>query len=174
MGYELSEFEYEVLKRLKSGEVESFRELDPASYAAAMNMVRGKLVRNYASGVFMLLPSHELALMEFEQRKDKEQNNATSVFNIGTVNNSVAGIGNTITVNYESALADIKEKVSDYSGDDKAELNQIINLLEMMLDNQVPVTKGLLSKFSGVMENHSWLTGSIASALLGWLTTALH
>lgn len=65
------------------------------------------------------------------------------------------------------------EQIENSTSPDKEELQQIINLLEMVLNNQVPAQKGLLSKFSAVLERNSWITGSIASALLSWLTTQI-
>ena len=41
-------------------------------------------------------------------------------------------------------------------------------------NGDIPVQKGILSKFSDVMERNSWITGAIASTLLSWLTTQIH
>ena len=52
-------------------------------------------------------------------------------------------------------------------------MEKVIALLEMVVNNQVPASKGLFSKFSELMERHSWLSGSVASTILGWLMSKI-
>jgi hypothetical protein len=91
----------------------------------------------------------------------------TAVFNIGSVNNSVVGTHNSVTM----ALQDMKVKADSEGGDDKAELREIIALLEKILNGQETPQKGLFAKFSSTLERHSWLSSSVASTLLSWLTS---
>lgn len=101
------------------------------------------------------------------------QQNSQSVFNIQNAYGSVIGNNNQATINYNSVLSDLKERVSQESSDDKEDMEKIISLLEMVVNNQVPPSKGLLSKFSKVLERHSWLSSSVASAILGWLMSQI-
>jgi len=174
LNYQLTEFEYEILKGLVSGEITDWTKLDPAGRAAILHMHDNKIIHRYNQGQFRLPDVHALAIMEFEKCKEEEQNTATAVFNIGSVHDSVFGIGNIANINHETALGEIKNKIDSCSDEDKDELNQIVSLLESILDNQTPVEKGMLSKFSGAIEKHSWLSGSIASTLFGWLIATLH
>ena len=98
----------------------------------------------------------------------------TNIFNIGTANGSVIGSQSNVILNYNEALQGIKEQVASTPSPDREELQQIVTLLEMVVNNQVPPQKGLLSKFSAVMERNSWITSAISSTLLGWLTSQIH
>lgn len=95
------------------------------------------------------------------------------VFNIQNAYGSVIGTQANVTLNYNDTLQSVKEQINSTDSPDKEELQQIILLLEMVVNNQVPAQKGLLSKFSEVMERHSWLTSPICSVLLGWLTAQI-
>lgn len=102
--------------------------------------------------------------------KNSNKNSQQSVFNIQNAYGSVIGNGNTATINYNNSIQDIKKAIAESESTDKEELKQIVSLLEMVVNNQVPASKGLFSRFSEVMERNSWITGSIAGALLSWLT----
>lgn len=109
---------------------------------------------------------------EAEYKKQFIQNNP--VFNIQNAYGSVIGTQSNVTLNYNDTIRELKNTVNSSDSTDKEELDRIISLLEMIVNNQIPVSKGLFSKFSDVMERNSWITGSIASALLSWLTTQIH
>lgn len=100
-----------------------------------------------------------------------ESNNASNIFNIGTAYGSVIGSQSNVVLNYNDSIQNIKDQIESSNSEDKEELQQIVSLLEMIVNDKVAPQKGLLSKFSAVMERNSWITGSIASALLNWLTT---
>lgn len=108
---------------------------------------------------------------EYEKAYNAQSN--SPVFNIGTTYGSVIGTQQSVTVNYKDSLRATKKQIEDSDSPDKEELQQIISLLEMIVNNQLPPKKGLLSKFSAVLERNSWLTGSIASALISWLTSQI-
>ncbi len=102
-------------------------------------------------------------------QKDVQQ----PIFNIQNAYGSVIGTGNTATINYNSSIENIKSAVEATDSPDKEELKQIVSLLEMVVNNQVPASKGLFSKFADVMERNSWITGSIAGSLLSWLLSQI-
>lgn len=106
------------------------------------------------------------------EAKCKDQNEiqpqtSSPVFNIGTVNNSVIGTYN--IVNVTAAIDSIKAQIQEKGGEDKESLNEVVGLLEQILNNQTPVKQGMFSKFSEVMERHSWITSAISSAFIGFL-----
>lgn len=88
-----------------------------------------------------------------------------TIFNIGTVTNSVIGNNNSISV----SIQEMKERAERDGGDDKEALQEIISILEKILAGQETPKPGLLSKFGACMERNSWITGAIASALISWL-----
>ena len=97
--------------------------------------------------------------------------NEQTVFNIQNAYGSVIGNSNQATFNYNSTIQELKDRVAVDRSDDKEDLERIVSLLEMIVDNQIPPSKGLFSKFSAVMERHSWLSNSVAGTILSWLLT---
>ena len=96
-----------------------------------------------------------------------------STFNIQNAYGSIFGDHNTATINYQNSVDDIKHTIETSNSPDKEELKKIVDLLEMVVNNQVPASKGLFSKFADVMERNSWITGSIASSLISWLLSQI-
>ena len=70
-------------------------------------------------------------------------------------------------------MINAKKEIEASNSPDKEDLDKIISLLEMIVNNQLSPQKGLFSKFSSVMERNSWITGTITSTLLGWLTSQI-
>lgn len=118
-------------------------------------------------------PSQKKAYIQTEAEHRTSRPQQTTVFNIGTANSSIIGNQANATLNYASTIQTAKEQLASTNSPDKEELQQIISLLEMVVNNQVPPQKGLFSKFSAVMERNSWITGTISSALLSWLMTQI-
>ena len=114
------------------------------------------------------LKAYYLTEVEFNSTKAPT---ASAVFNIGTAYGSVIGTQSGVVLNYNDCIADLKSKVNESTSEDKEQLDQIVKLLEMVVNDHVPVSKGLFSKFSAVMERNSWITSSVASAIFSWLTT---
>lgn len=98
------------------------------------------------------------------------QKETSSIFNIQNAYGSVIGIENYTTLNYNSTVQELKDKVSADTSSDKEQLEKIVDLLEMVVSDQVPASKGLFSKFSEIMERHSWISNAIAGTILSWLT----
>lgn len=127
----------------------------------------GKTV--YVTEVF---PQYAYGKVEFlrayyQTKKEMEANaqRVSAVFNIGTVTNSVVGNNNTVSI----TIPEMRSRAEQEGGADKETLQEIISLLEKILAGQESPKKGLFRKFSDCMERNSWITGAIASALLGWL-----
>lgn len=114
-------------------------------------------------------PSQKKAYIKTEVEFASSQPQATTIFNIGTANGSVIGTQANVTFSYNESIKYAKKQIDSTESPDKQELHQIISLLEMVVNNQVPPQKGLFSKFSAVMERNSWITSTIATTLLNWL-----
>lgn len=108
---------------------------------------------------------------ETEYKKQSQSN--TPTFHVENAYGSVIGTQENVTLNYNESIKNAKELISSSNSNDKEDLQQIISLLEMVVDNQIPIQKGLFSKFSAVMERNSWITGTISSTLLSWLLTQI-
>lgn len=131
-------------------------------------------VQDTKTTVFMKEP-HEiqaftLSKVEYEKLHN---NNSKSTFHINNAYGSVIGNQSNFTMNYSSSINELRETINDSQSSDKEELSKIIDLLEMITNNQLPVSKGIFSKFSEVMQRNSWITNNIASILLNWMTTQM-
>lgn len=128
-------------------------------------------VSDTVTDFFLQQKSQLKAYYQTVAEHDVKTERATAIFNIGNATNSVIGMQSTVTMNINSSIQEAKEQIASSDSDDKEELQKIISLLEMVVNNQVPAQKGLLSKFSAVMQRNSWITGAISSVLLNWLLT---
>ncbi len=117
--------------------------------------------------------SYLQAYFQTAAERERETNANSVVFNIGTAYGSVIGNSNQATINYKTSLDEIKARVEQEPSEDKEDLKKIISLLELVVNDNVPPSKGLFSKFSAVMERHSWIANAAASAILSWLTTQI-
>lgn len=97
--------------------------------------------------------------------RENPSHQSQTIFNIGTVTNSVIGNNNSVSV----SIQEMKERAERDGGNDKEALQEIISILEKIIAGQEMPKQGLLSKFGACMERNSWITGAIASALIGWL-----
>ena len=69
---------------------------------------------------------------------------------------------------------ELRERAEAEDAPDKEQVQKLVDLVEMIVNDQIPPQKGLLSKFSETMERHSWITSAVASALVSWLTQLPH
>ena len=118
---------------------------------------------------------HELrCFIETEAEHRKKELTSGPVFNIGSATGSIIGTQLHASLNYSDSINQMKEQISSSNSPDKEDLQKILSLLEMLVNDQIPAQKGMLSKFSDVMERNSWITGAISSTLLGWLMSRIH
>lgn len=111
--------------------------------------------------------------MDESEYLSRQQQSGTT-YNIGVAYGSVIGTGNTATINYQSNIAELRQRVEKEEAPDREQMNKLLDLLQMVIDDQVPVQKGLFARFSSVMEKHSWISSAVASTLLTWLTQFPH
>jgi len=125
-----------------------------------------------SSGYYLAITEKGERLVENDFIMPDEISNITpnNIFNIENATNSVIGTQSNVTLNINNVIQEAKEQINSNNSSDKAELQEIINLLEMVIDNQIPVKKGLLSKFSDIIQRNSWITSPIASILINWMT----
>lgn len=149
--------------------------IDVQSGDILINPVQEKFFVTETRTAFFAGKAHRLmAYYQTEVERDAVLSEGRhSVFNIQNAYGSVIGNNYQTTINYKSALGELKERVSDEKSEDKADMEKVIALLEMVVNNQIPASKGLFSKFSELMERHSWLSGSVASTILGWLMSKI-
>jgi DNA-binding PadR family transcriptional regulator len=88
----------------------------------------------------------------------------------GNVQGSVIGTHNTAELTNTFDFRAIEQRIEEEGGEDKEELRQALAQVQRLLERGEYLDRGALSRFSGVMEKHSWFTGSVMQALLGFAT----
>ena len=132
-------------------------------------------VKDTVTDFFMQKPNQLKAFYLTENEfKNQQSASASTVFNIENATGSVIGTQSVVNMNYQTTMQQLHEQVSACNSPDKEQLEKLISMLELITNDDVPAHKGILSKFSAVMERNSWITGSIASAVVSWLTTQPH
>jgi hypothetical protein len=109
---------------------------------------------------------------EVEGNKPQATPGATFQF-YGSVQGSVIGTHNTAELTNTFDFRAIEQRIEEEGGEDKEELRRALAQVERLLERGEYLDRGALSQFSGAMERHSWFTGSVMQALLGFATQAM-
>ena len=100
--------------------------------------------------------------------------NAQTIQNISIeTNNGSVGNGNIITINNHFDFSRFDEAVAANVAKDSPDYQEIQELRERLKcieDNEIPISKGYFSKFSALMQKHSWLTSQVAGFLIRWVS----
>lgn len=98
--------------------------------------------------------------------------NQTNHFHIQSAPNSIIGTQETATINNSYSMEELKSLINENVDNqaDKEQLDKLINTLELLTQNNVPLSKGALQKFSDTLVKHSWLTAPLGTAIVNWLT----
>ncbi len=95
-----------------------------------------------------------------------------STFSIGAIYGSaIVGNYNNATINNGYNLSEIRSLISSKPPEDQEELNKLIDRIEIITEDNQPVSKGTLAKFSDLLAKHSDIAISLGSSLMNWLTT---
>ena len=108
---------------------------------------------------------------EYQYNQPKQTN---AQYNIGTIQGSaIVGNQQYATINIGNNLDDIQKTInSDSSIDslDKEEFNKLIERLKIITEDNQPVSKGTLAKFSDLLEKHSDIAINLGQVLMSWLS----
>ncbi|WP_346879331.1 hypothetical protein [Clostridium sp. UBA7791] len=110
-------------------------------------------------------------LSESEYKKSISDNNK-STFSIGAIYGSaIVGNYNTATINNGYNLSEIRSLISSKPIEDQIKLNKLIDRIEIITEDNQPVSKGTLAKFSDLLSKHSDIAIAIGSSVMSWLTS---
>jgi len=90
----------------------------------------------------------------------------------GNVQGSVIGTHNSAELTNTFDFRAIEQRIEEEGGEDKEELKRALAQVQRLLERGDYLDRGALAQFSGAMEKHSWFTGSVMQALLGFATQA--
>lgn len=103
------------------------------------------------------------------EHKQSISNSENTVFYInGNISNSIVGNNTTNTFNCQEILSDIESHAAEFP-EDCEQLQEIIDLLNQLANDKVQPKRRMFSRFSAIMEKHSWITGSILNFFLDYL-----
>lgn len=107
-----------------------------------------------------------LYIFKDEFKKDKGNN---SSFNILNAHNSIIGTQNNASLTNNFNFSQLEKEIEQKGGEDKEELKRMIEEIRELFEDSEKVKKGSLSKFSEIMQRHSWITGAISKMSLDFL-----
>lgn len=103
--------------------------------------------------------------------KPDPQPTSSSTYNFhAPVNQSIIGNQSRAELTNNFDFDNLREQIKTDGGEDKEELLQVLNHVQRLLEREEYLDRGALAEFSEVMERHSWFTGSVMDALLGFAT----
>lgn len=105
----------------------------------------------------------------YQTTPPKEQQASSTVYNIGTAQNTIIGNQKNATINNASSIDDLKQLIELYGQNDKQQLNELVTLLKDSLDKD-EFHKSKLSKFGDLLAKHSWLPLAISQIIAGYLS----
>lgn len=105
---------------------------------------------------------------------NKQEPNVSNVFNIsGDVYSSVIGTHNNAELTTTLDFRSIEQRIEREGGEDEEELKRALAQVQRLLERGDYLDRGALARFSSAMERHSWFTGSVMQALIGFATQAV-
>lgn len=107
---------------------------------------------------------------EVEGNGSQPQAGVSNVFNIENAQGSVIGTHNKAELTNTFDFRTIEQRIEREGGEDKEELRRALDRVERLVERGDYLDRGALSEFSGAMERHSWFTGAVAQALIGFAT----
>lgn len=103
-----------------------------------------------------------------EERGEVSKN---SYVNIHTIHgNAVIGNQNTTTIITENSMDELKSIIASKTKEDQEILNKLLNRLEIIKEDNQPISKGTLAKFSDALAKHSDIAIVAGKILLEWLS----
>jgi len=91
----------------------------------------------------------------------------------GDVSQSIVGTQNRAELTNIMDFGSVREQIDREGGDGREELHSALDHVERLVERGEYLDRGALSRFSGLMEHHSWFTNAVMSALLGFATQAV-
>lgn len=108
--------------------------------------------------------------LSYKEQEELNRKNSTSIvnnFNAPVSNSAIANTGN-VTMNINSSFDEIRSEINSHEMEaaDKELALKLVDCIETLTENEAPLKKGFLSKFSDVIAKHSWLLTLAGNALV--------
>lgn len=127
-------------------------------------------IKRYKNGGFVQNVTHQG--MHYKELESVSTTTAqTNIFN-APVTGSAIGNAGVVTINngisIDEALSFIRAQ--DISTEDKTEAEKMVTYIETLTENEAPLKKGFLAKFSDILAKHRWLPEVAMKLLFKYLT----
>ena len=107
---------------------------------------------------------------EYQYSHPKQPN---AQYNIGTIHGSaIVGNQQNATINIGASLDEIQKMISadnSINDLDKEQLGKLIERLKIITEDNQPVSKGTLAKFSDLLAKHSNIAVALGQVLINWM-----
>ena len=145
--------------------------LDPTSEVKRLAFYWGNkgFIKSQSDGFNFFTLTTE-GIDEVEGRNRPPEPSVSNVFNIEYAQGSVIGTHNNAELTNTFDSRSIEQRIEREGGEDKEELTRALARVERLIERGDYLDRGALSEFSGAMERHSWFTGAVAQALVGFAT----
>jgi hypothetical protein len=140
------------------------RLLETANYLGEVGLIKNHM-KNYAT-----LSITSEGIDEVEGNKRQETHPTTSFTFNAPVHGSVIGTDNTAELTNSFDFRRVEIEIEERGGEDEEALREALEEIRHLLERGENLDRGALARFSTVMERHSWFTGSVMQALLGFAT----
>lgn len=93
-------------------------------------------------------------------------------FNIsGNISGSMIGTQNNSVINNTYSWSDLENRIDkECDQEDKDIMKELLLLLKDAIENEKPLKRGMLTKFSDKLNKYGWFFGAVTSCLLNFLT----
>ncbi|MCP3776705.1 hypothetical protein NLX71_26050 [Paenibacillus sp. MZ04-78.2] len=118
------------------------------------------------------IPAH----YQIKVRKEsaiETQRATTMQFHIANVYGSNIGTQGNATIENTFNFEVVDRLIEENGGEDKEDLRKMISEIKELFEDSEKIKKGSLSKFSELMQKHSWITGAVSKMGLDFLIGSL-
>lgn len=129
--------------------------------------------RLFVSGIKPIADTDIIVKYQSEYEYNNQVKQAENIqFNIGTIQGpAIVGNQANATINIGATIEDLKSIISSKSTEDQEILNKLLTRLEIVTEDNQPVSKGTFAKFSDVLVKHQDVAIAFGQILTTWLTT---
>jgi hypothetical protein len=100
------------------------------------------------------------------QHKKQTSRPSPVTFHINDVQNSIIGTQQNATLTNNFSDQQIKDYIDKNCGADKELMNEMLNMVNAIIESNIPVQKGTFARFSEAASKHGWLLGAVTTKLL--------
>ena len=127
-------------------------------------------LKRYKNGGFVHALTHKaFHYKEFEHATPVSTQ--TNIFNAPVTGSAIGNVG-TITISNGISFQEARDFIQSQSisAEDKVKAEKVIDYIETLTENEAPLKKGALSKFSDILSKLQWLPELAMKLLLVYLT----